>query len=455
MSPLGRRARWSAALLARFNHPTQIVVAAFALACALGTVLLLQPAAAAGAPATFTDALFTATSAVTVTGLATVDTRTHWSAFGEVVIAGLVQVGGLGIMTFATLIAVLVGGKMGLRFRLLAQAETSMLSMADVGRIARKVVLFSLSCEAVIAAVLAGRFVIGYGEPFWQALYYGVFHSIMAFNHAGFALWPDSLSQFVSDPWISLTVAAAIIVSGLGFPVVFEQVRNWRHPSRWSVMTKLTVGISLALLVAGTLLILLTEWRNPKTLGGLDDGSKVLAAFFASVNTRSSGFNSIDITQMSESSWLVSDLLMFIGGGSASTAGGIKVTTFGVLLFLIMAELRGEPRVNIAHRRISEAVQRQAICVVLLSAAAIGVASYALMVMTKHDLDQILFEAISAFSTTGLSSGITTEMPPAGHVVLALLMFIGRIGPLTLGSALALRDRRTRYELPEERMLVG
>ncbi|MFI6483395.1 TrkH family potassium uptake protein [Nonomuraea sp. NPDC050663] len=456
MNPLTGRTRWTTAILSRFHHPTQIVVVAFALAVALGTVLLLQPVATEGPQtATFTDALFTATSAVTVTGLATVDTSAHWSTFGEVTIAVLVQIGGLGIMTVATLLAILVGGKMGLRFRLLAQAETSMLSLADVRNIARKVVVFSLVGEAIVAAVLAGRFMIGYGYAFGEAVYYGVFHSIMAFNHAGFALWPDSLMQFVSDPWINLSIAAAVIFSGLGFPVVFEQVRNWRHPSRWSIMTKLTMWVSLVLLVLGTLLFLLTEWRNPATLGPLDDGQKLLAAFFASVNTRSSGFNAIDIAQMHESSWLVSDLLMFIGGGSASTAGGIKVTTFGILLFVILAELRGESRVNIGNRRIPETVQRQALTVGLLSVALIAVSTYVLLVMTEFTLDKILFEAISAFSTTGLSTGILYEMPPAGHVVLVVLMFVGRIGLLTFGSALALKDRGLRYELPEERIIVG
>ncbi|GAA4052091.1 TrkH family potassium uptake protein [Nonomuraea soli] len=456
MNPLTGRTRWTTAILSRFHHPTQIVVVAFALAVALGTILLLQPVATEGPEtATFTDALFTATSAVTVTGLATVDTSAHWSTFGEVTIAVLVQIGGLGIMTVATLLAILVGGKMGLRFRLLAQAETSMLSLADVRNIARKVVVFSLVGEAIVAAVLAGRFMIGYGYSFGDAVYYGVFHSIMAFNHAGFALWPDSLMQFVSDPWINLSIAGAVIFSGLGFPVVFEQVRNWRHPSRWSIMTKLTMWMSLILLVLGTLLILLTEWRNPATLGPLDDGQKLLAAFFASVNTRSCGFNAIDIAQMHESSWLVSDLLMFIGGGSASTAGGIKVTTFGILLFVILAELRGESRVNIGNRRIPETVQRQALTVGLLSVALIAVSTYVLLVMTEFTLDKILFEAISAFSTTGLSTGILNQMPPAGHVVLVVLMFVGRIGLLTFGSALALKDRGLRYELPEERIIVG
>ncbi|MBB5078721.1 TrkH family potassium uptake protein [Nonomuraea endophytica] len=450
-----RRARWTAAVLSRFHHPAQVVVTSFGLLVLAGTFLLMQPISTVGPAATTVEALFTATSAVTVTGLAIVDTQSHWSVFGEVVIAGLVQVGGLGIMTFATLFAVIVGRRVGLRFRLLAQAETSMLSVADVRSIARRVVVFSLSCEAVFAAVLAGRWMIGYGEPFGQATYYGVFHSIMAFNHAGFALWPDSLTRFVADPWISLTASAAVIVGGLGFPVVFELMRTWRRPGTWSIMTRLTVWISLALLAIGTLFLLVAEWNNPKTFGPLDDGGKLLAAFFASTMTRSAGLNSVDIGQMETSSLLVSDVLMFIGGASASTAGGIRVTTFGVLAFVIWAELRGEPRVNIGHRRVADSVQRQAIAISLLSVAVVVVATYVLLVISPFALDQVLFEVISAFTTTGLSTGITAQFSPAGQIVLTLLMFMGRTGTLTLGTALAMQERTRRYELPEERVLVG
>lgn len=452
---LTRRTRWTAAILSRFQHPAQIVVTSFGLAVLIGTVVLMQPAATTGRPATFVEALFTATSAVTVTGLAMVDTGAHWSTFGEVMIGALVQVGGLGIMTFATLFAILIGRRVGLRFRLLAQAETSMLSMADVRDIARKVVVFSLTCELVFGAVLAGRFMIGYGVPFGRAVYDGVFHSVMAFNHAGFALWPDSLSRFVTDPWISLTASAAVIVGGLGFPVMFELWRSWRHPSRWSILTRLTVWISLALLAAGTLVLLVSEWHNPKTFGPLDEPGKLLAAFFASTMTRSAGLNSVDIAQMNPTSWLVSDLLMFVGGGSASTAGGIKVSTFGLLAFVIWAELRGEPKVNIGNRRVPESVQRQAISISLISVALVVVSTYILLVISPHTLDQVLFEVISAFSTTGLSTGITPQLPPAGHILLAVLMFVGRTGPLTLGSALALKERTRRYELPEERVIVG
>ncbi|MFG3439626.1 TrkH family potassium uptake protein [Nonomuraea sp. NPDC047897] len=448
--------RIASVALQRFQHPAQVIVTAFASAVLLGTGLLALPVATeSGEPAEWLTALFTATSAVCVTGLAVVDTETHWSFFGEVVIAGLIQIGGLGIMTLATLFTVLVSGRLGLRARIFAQAETKTLSMSDLRRVVRNVVLFSLICEAITAVLLTGRFLLGYGEPFGRAVYLGAFHAVSAFNNAGFGLWSDSLMRFVTDPWICLTIAAAVIIGGLGFPVMFELFGSWRHPSRWSVLTRVTVGVTVLLLLAGTVVFLITEWRNPRTLGALDGSGKLLAAFFTAVMPRTAGFNSLDIAAMYPSSWLATDLLMFIGGGSAGTAGGIKVTTFGMLAFVIWAEMRGEPDVNIGHRRLPQTAQRQAISISLVSVALVAVATYLLLVITPHSLDQVLFEVISAFGTVGLSTGITADAGPVGHILLVLLMFIGRTGPLTLGSALALKDRTRRYQLPEERVIVG
>ncbi|MEU4701804.1 TrkH family potassium uptake protein, partial [Nonomuraea dietziae] len=299
------------------------------------------------------------------------------------------------------------------------------------------------------------RFLLGYGEPFGRAVYLGVFHAVSAFNNAGFALWSDNLMRFVADPWICLTIAAAVIVGGLGFPVMFELFRSWRRPSRWSVLTRVTVGVTVILLVGGTLAFLATEWRNPRTLGALDDPTKLLAAFFAAVMPRTAGFNSLDIADMYPSSWLVTDLLMFIGGGSAGTAGGIKVTTFGLLAFVIWAEMRGEPEVNIGHRRLPVSAQRQAISISLIGVALVALSTYAMLVLTPHALDEVLLEVVSAFGTVGLSTGITAQTGTMGQLLLALLMFAGRTGPLTLGSALALKDRTSRYQLPEERVIVG
>ncbi|GAB2952503.1 TrkH family potassium uptake protein [Nonomuraea fastidiosa] len=439
----------------RGRHPAVVIAAGFGSAVLIGTLLLGTPPATASGETSWLTAFFTATSAVCLTGLTVVDTGTHWSVFGEVVITVLFQVGGLGIMTLATLVMVILSGRIGLRARLSAQLETKAVVGADLRHVLRKVVTFTVVCEVVVATLLTVRFATGYGEPLGRAVYLGVFHGVSAFNNAGFALWPDNLMRFVTDPWISLTIAGAVLVGGLGYPVVFELLRTWRRPSRWSMLTRVTLGVSALLITGGTLAFLMTEWRNPATMGPLDDSGKLLAAFFAAVMPRSGGFNTLDISQMYPSSWLITEILMFIGGGSASTAGGIKVTTFGFLLFIIWAELRGENHVNIGHRRLPSSTQRQAVSITLLGVILVAFATWLLLTISVHDLDRVLFEAISAFSTNGLSTGITNEIPVAGHVLMSLLMFVGRIGPLTLGSALALKQRRRRYELPEERVIIG
>ncbi|MEV4218961.1 potassium transporter TrkG [Nonomuraea sp. NPDC049725] len=451
-----RRVRAASFSLGGYSHPAQVIATGFSTAALIGTLLLMLPfATTEGVSPGWLTAVFTATSAVCLTGLVVVDTPTHWSTFGEVVIIGLVQIGGLGIMTLATVFTVLVSGRLGLRARLFAQAETKTPTMADMRKVVRKVVVFSLVCEAIAAVVFTLRFLIGYDEPIGEALYLGVFHGISAFNNSGFTLWSDNVIGFVTDPWICLTIAAAVTVGGLGFPVVFELLKSWRHPSRWSVLTRITVVATIVLLILGTLVYLATEWRNPGTLGALDDSGKLLAAFFLSSMARTAGFNSVNIGELYPSSWLFTDLMMFIGGGSAGTAGGIKVTTLGLLAFVMWAELRGESKVNIGHRQISESAQRQAVTITMMSAGLVAVCTYVLLVLTPHSLDRVLFEVVATFSTAGLSTGITADVTVPGQVLMVLLMFVGRIGPLTIGSALALKERTRHYELPEERMIVG
>lgn len=440
----------------RLRHPTQVIASGFGTAILIGAALLSLPLATdSGERPPVIDALFTATSAVCVTGLVTVDTGQYWSTFGEVVILALIQVGGLGIMTLATMFAILVSGRLRLRTQLIAQVETKTARLHDVRRLVRNVVIFNLGSEVVIATILTVRFLTGYDMPLGAALYDGVFHAISAFNNAGFSVYSDSLMRFVSDPWISLTVAVAFIVGGLGFPVAFELARSWRRPREWSVLTRITLAATVPLLVIGTVVIGLTEFNNPRTLGPLDDQGKFLAAFFASATPRTAGFNSIDTAGMHPESWLFTDLLMFIGGGSAGTAGGIKVTTLGLLALVIWAEMRGEPRVNVGRRRIPETNQRQALAIALLAVGLVAVSTFILMHLSPHRLDQVLFEVVSAFGTVGLSTGITADLPRSGHVLIIVLMFAGRIGPLTLFSALALRERARRFEYPEERTIVG
>lgn len=439
-----------------WRHPAQVIVFAFAAAVTIGTVLLMLPVARVGPDgASVITALFTATSAVCVTGLVTVDTPTYWSGFGQAVILGLIQVGGFGIMTLASLLGLLVSRRMGLRSRLTAAAETKSLAIGDVRAVLLGVAKVSLLFESATAVVLTLRFLIGYDEPFGRAVYHGVFHAVSAFNNAGFALYTDNLIGFATDPWICIPISVAVIFGGLGFPVLLELRRHYRTPRGWSLHTKLTVGTSAALLAGGTLFVTASEWNNPGTLGAFDTPGRLLAGFFQAVMPRTAGFNSLDYGQMREGTLLGTDMLMFIGGGSAGTAGGIKVTTFALLLFVIFAEVRGERHVNVIDRRVGERAQRQALTVVLLSLGVIASATLFLLEITDFATGDVLFEAISAFSTVGLSTGITAELPASGQFVLAALMFIGRLGPITLVSALALRERQLRYTLPEGRPLIG
>ncbi|MGQ0845055.1 MAG: TrkH family potassium uptake protein [Sporichthyaceae bacterium] len=438
-------------------RPGRVIATGFAGAIAVGTALLSLPfATAAGERAPFVDALFTATSAVCVTGLVTVDTGSYWSGFGEAVILLLIQLGGLGIMTAASLVAIVLSRRLSLRTRLIAQAETKTLRAGDVRRVVRNVVVFSLSFEAVVAVVLAARFAFGYGQSPADAVYSGVFHSVSAFNNAGFGLYPDSLTRYATDPWICLTVAGAVVVGGLGFPVVFELARNWRRPRSWSVLTRISVVLTGWLLAVGTAFFLLAESTNERTLGPMDGGSKVLAAFFAAVMPRTAGFNSIDVGALRSESLLFTDALMFVGGGSAGTAGGIKITTFGLLAYVLWAQMRGDPDVEVGRRRrVPEANQREALAVVMLGIGLVFTGTLAMLALTDLQVEAVLFETVSAFATVGLSTGVTADLPASAHLVLVALMFLGRIGPLTLATGLALRERSRRHRLPEERTIVG
>ena len=304
--------------------------------------------------------------------------------------------------------------------------------------------------------MLGVRFAIGYEHSLPSAAYFGVFHAISSFNNAGFGLDADNLMGYVADPWISLTICAAVIVGGLGFPVVFELAREWRTPKTWSVLTRITVIVTVALLVVGTVGFLIAESGNPGTLGPLSTGTKVLAAFTAAVMPRTAGFNNLDIAAYQPETLLLTDALMFIGGGSAGTAGGIKVTTFGLLAYVLWAEMRGDPDVEVGRRKVPGTNQRQALAIALLGHRRHRASPHSCMeALSDFTFDQVLFEVISAFATVGLSTGITADIPAAGQVLLVLLMYIGRIGPLTLASGLALRERARRHQLPEERTIVG
>jgi Trk-type K+ transport system membrane component len=433
-----------------------VVVAAYGVAIAGGTALLMLPVARRGpGGANVVEALFTATSSISLTGLAVVDTGSYWSGFGQAVILGLVQAGGLGIMTLTSVLAILLARRLGVRARLNVVAEARSIGVGDVRRVLLGVATASLLIEAAVSLVLTLRFATAYDEALPRAVWLGVFHGVEAFNNGGLSLYPDSLSRFVTDPWVLLPVDLAVVLGGVGFPVLFQLRRDLRVPRLWTMNTRLVLFGTAVLLLVGTAVLTAQEWQNDDTLGPLGVGSKLLAGFTTAVMPRSGGFNVIDIGEMRPGSWLVTDVLMFIGAGPAGTGGGIKVTTFLVLFFVIYAEARGEGAVNVFGKRLPRSVHRQATAVALLSVAGVIVPTLVLLPLTRFSLDEVLFEVTSAFATVGLSTGITAELPTAGQLMLVALMFIGRLGPVTLASALALRQRRQLYDLPKERPVIG
>lgn len=429
---------------------------AFLAADLAGTALLSLPAASTGpggAPPLVS--FFTATSALCVTGLSVVDTSAYWTPLGQVILLVLIQIGGFGVMSFASVVAITVAHRLSLRGRVTSALEENNPELSHLSTVILGIVKITLLVEGAVALALAARFWLGYGRSPEEALWLGVFHAVSAFNNAGFALFSNNLVSYATDPLICLPLCAAVILGGLGFPVLVQLRRHLRVPRRWTLNTRLVLAGSAVLLIAGTAFITAAEWTNPRTLGPLDWQSKILAGFFQSVQTRTSGFNTVDIGGLHDVTLLAMDALMFIGSGPAGTGGGVKITTAAVLVFILIAEIRGRTHVNVLGKSLSPVVYRQAIAVLMLSAIFVGGATGLLMILTEFSLDRVLFEAVSAFATVGLSTGITAQLPAAGQVVLAVLMFAGRLGPILFASALALQDRPQRYELPTERPIIG
>lgn len=441
----------------RVVHPAAVLVLSFLTVIGFGTALLMLPLSQAqGQSAPFLTALFTATSAVCVTGLVVVDTGTYWSGAGQAFIMGLFQLGGFGMMTSATLMGLLISGQMRIRTRLLLQAETHSLALGDVKSVAKIVLKVTVAVELAMAVALGLRFALGHGMPWVDAAWHGLFHSISAFNNAGFSTWGDSVTAYAGDALVLVPLMLAIVIGGLGFPVLHELLveRGSKRPI-WSMHTAITVWGSLALVVLGTVVVFLAEFNNPGTLGPMGLAHKALAALFTSVSARTAGFNAIDIGALTTESLALHYILMFIGGGSAGTAGGVKVTTFFVLVLVVWNEIRGHRDVEFRGRRIADAVQRQAITILVLSAAVVGLAILLILPLTPMPMEKVLFEVISAFGTVGLSTGITADLAPGAQTIIIALMFIGRVGVVTLAVALATNQMRRNYRYPEERPIVG
>jgi len=450
-------------------HPSRLIVLAFMGVVALGTVLLMMPfTSVSGIPTSFADALFTSASAVTVTGLSSVDTALHWNIYGHFVIALLIQIGGFGIVGFATLLGYLVDGRISLSSRVSARAEATVSGNPDVRKLITSILQMMLFFEALLFIFLFYRFFTEYGYDFQDAVGHGAFHAISAFNNAGFALYSDSLMSFARDSWIIIPIFVGAFMGSLGFPVLAEgwdRIKNSTNkflgrkfvflPVQWSLNSRIILWASLVLVVGGTAYVAILEWNNPRTLGQLDPFTKILDSIFASIMPRTAGFNAQDITAMHPSTWLGMDLLMFIGGGSASTAGGIKIGTAVVLAYIVFTEIRGETAVNIGNRRLPRSIQRQALTIVGLTASVSAFAIVIMRLTTEFPLDMIIFDVLSAVCTVGLSTGVTMDMHDPGKVMFAILMFIGRVGPVSMATALALRKAKRHFEYPKESPLIG
>lgn len=437
------------------RHPARLVLGGFAALIFIGAGLLSLPVATeAPGGASFHNAIFQSTAAVTLAGLGLVNVSAYWSPTGQAIIVVLMELGGLGIVTSALLLFLLIAGRVGLQGRLAAQAETHAFDLGGVRRLVLAIVGFTLAFQALTALALFG-FLLKAGRPVRNAAGEGVFHAVSAFNNVGISIFPGNLAAYATDPGILLTMCVAVVAGGIGFPVWLEVFRQPRRPSRWSVHAKLTLLTTAILLVLGIGLVTAFEWSNPATLGALGTSDRLVNGVFAGIMPRTAGFNAVNYGSFGQDSLLFSDMLMFAGGGSGSVAGGIKVTTLALLVLVVIAEIRGESEVNAFRRRIPTAVQRQALTVAAIAINTIVLGTLIVLASNDVALSDAVFEVISAFTTTGLSTGITAQLNGLGHTVLMVLMFLGRVGPLTLAVALVLRERDRRYSHPEERPLVG
>ncbi|UOE43773.1 TrkH family potassium uptake protein [Agromyces larvae] len=451
------------------TSPARFAITVFTGLILLFTLLFSLPVARSGVGTTVPlhDAFFTAVSVICVTGLSTVDMATYWSPFGNALVFIGVNIGGVGVLTLATTLGLVISRRLGLRAKLLAASDSNpsrihvgpvserqAVRLGEVGGLLVTVAVSALVIETTVAvAMIPSMFAAGYDA--FRSIWYAFYYSAMAFTNTGFMPNPGGLEPFLHDYWMQSWLMVGVFLGSLGFPVIFALARGWRHPRRWSLHVKLTLTTTVILFIAGAGMYILLEHGNPATYGRLDAGPTIFQSMFMSVMARSGGFATVNMHDLYGSSQLVTDMLMFVGGGSASTAGGIKVTTLAVLFLAAFAEARGTPSMEAFGRRIPRDMLRLSVAVVLWGSTIVAAASIAILQISKQPFDYVLFDVISAFATCGLSTGLTADLPPAGVYVMAFTMFFGRVGTVTLAAALAATTRRQLYKRPEERPIVG
>jgi trk system potassium uptake protein TrkH len=426
-------------MLWAFRHPIRLVPLLYLIVIVAGTLVLWMPFSRAGdLGAPLSTAVFTSVSAVAVTGLIVEDTPTYWSGFGQVMILLLIQIGGLGTKTAATFFALIVGRGFVLRRTVDRELEREQLNLSDAGYALKLILIITLSIEVVATLILTARFHALHDMPLGEAAWHGLFQAVSAFNNAGFSTFSDSLMGFSADAVILLTLSFGVIIGSLGFPVLQDLIKCKSCYRDWTLHSKITLYGTAVLLSIGFFVILIAEASNPATLGNMSGQERALNAFVHSVMPRTAGFNSLDVGSFRDETLLANYILMFIGGGSAGTAGGIKVTTVTVLFVILYYQIRGLGDPEMEGRQITNRLASQAVTVIMIAISSILVAAFYLAARTTHALEDILFECVSAFATVGLSRGITGDLPVDAQLILVLLMFIGRVGTITAATWLAM-----------------
>ncbi|EYT51819.1 potassium transporter Trk [Leucobacter sp. UCD-THU] len=454
------------------SSPARFALLVFTSLILLWTAMLSLPIASrTGEMTPLADALFTSVSAICVTGLSTVDMSGHWSLFGELLILAGLQIGGIGVLTLASILGLTVTRRLGLRQRLLAAGDTNPMRMGrdvsesqavglgEIGGLLVAVAASLVVIEVALTALITPRLMAA-GYDFWHALWNGFYLAASAFTNTGFVPLPGGLEPFNTDLYLLSVLAIGVFLGAIGFPVIFALYRyitggGWRAHKRLGLHAKLTLSTTLIFVVVGWIAIAGLEFANPATLGGQGFWETLLSSGYMSVMTRSGGLGIIDPVDMNGSTLLVMDMLMFVGGGSASTAGGIKVTTLAVLFLAAYAEARGYRDIQVFDRRIPNEVLRVSVSILIWGATIVLVATVALLQLTGRPLDIVLFEVISAFGTCGLSTGLSSEVSDPGKYILAATMWAGRVGTVTLAAAVAASSRSRLFKLPEERPIVG
>jgi len=438
------------------DNPPVLVMLTFFFTIFIGSLLLLLPAATSqGEETSLLGAIFTSTSATCVTGLIVYDTGMHFTLFGQLIILALIQIGGLGIMTISSAFAIMLGQKLSLKRESIMQNVIGESNQLDMVSLVKNVVVVTITLELLGAVILYFTF-LSKSYSVNQALYHSIFHSISAFCNAGFCLYPNSLMRYLDNFSINFVITSLIILGGIGFPVMKDIQRTIKNKFRFkrlSLHSKIVLSATLILLLLGTMAFFISEYNNE--MKGFSFTNRLFVSYFQSVTTRTAGFNTMDTANLSKGSSFVSGILMFIGASPGSTGGGIKTTALVVVFIAVVAMFRGHKDVNIFKRKVSENIIKKVMALVAASIAFLTLMTFLLLLFEPFTFEKIIFEAISAFGTVGLSMGITSRLSDAGQIIIVLLMYIGRVGPLTLMFAISQTKDRSYFTFTEEKISIG